>query len=69
MAKSSDIYHKPTDTQQYLHFRSHHPKNYIKSIPYTVAHRIHTIINYENLKKHASKNYTQPYTREDIQQH
>ena len=24
----TDIYHKPTDTQQYLHFRSHHPKNY-----------------------------------------
>ena len=22
----SDIYHKPTDTQQYLHFKSHYPK-------------------------------------------
>ena len=22
----TDIYHKPTDTQQYLHFRSQHPK-------------------------------------------
>ena len=21
-----DIYHKPKDTQQYLHFKSHHPK-------------------------------------------
>ena len=27
-----DIYHKPTDTQHYLHFKSHHPQNYIKSI-------------------------------------
>ena len=48
---TTDIYHKPTDTKQYLHFRSHHPKNCIKSIPYTLAHRIHTIIIDKNLKK------------------
>ena len=47
----TDIYHKPTDTQQYLHFKSHHPKNCIKSIPYTLARRIHTIITDKNLKK------------------
>ena len=64
----TDVYHKPTDTQQYLHFRSPHPKNCIKSIPNNLARRIHTIIIDKNLKKHASKNYTQPYTREDIQQ-
>ena len=40
----TDIYHKPTDTQQYLHFKSHHFKDCIKSIPYTLAHRIFTII-------------------------
>ena len=34
----TDIYHKPTDNQQYLHFR-----NYKKFIPYTLARRIHTI--------------------------
>ena len=28
------VYHKPTNTQQYLHFKSHPPKT-IKSIPYT----------------------------------
>ena len=22
----TDIYHKPTDTQEYFHFRSHHPQ-------------------------------------------
>ena len=66
----TDIYHKLTDTQQYLHFKSHHPKNCIKSIPYTLACRIHTIIMDKNLKKKlALKNYTQPNTREDTQQH
>ena len=65
----TDIYHKPTDTQQYLHYRSHHSQNCIKSIPYTLTRRIHTIITDKNLKKHASKNYTQSYTREVIQQH
>ena len=40
----TDINHKPTDTQQYLHLKSYHPKNCIKSIPYTLARRIHIII-------------------------
>ena len=47
----TDIYHKPTDPQQYLHFKSHHPKNCIKSIPYSLARRIHTMIMDKNLKK------------------
>ena len=48
---STDIYHKPTGTQQYLHLKSHHPKNCIKSISYTLARRIHTITMDKNLKK------------------
>ena len=44
----TDIYHKPTDTQQYLHFKSHHSKN---CIPYTLSHRIHTITMDKSLKK------------------
>ena len=41
----ADIYHKPTDTQQSFHFKSYPPKkNCIKSIPYTLARKIHTII-------------------------
>ena len=47
----TDICQKPTDTQQYLWFKSHHPKNCIKSIPCTLARRIHTIITDKNLKK------------------
>ena len=47
----TDIYCKPTDTQQYLHFNSHHPKNCIKSTPYPLACRICTIITNKNLRK------------------
>ena len=47
----TDIYYKPTGTQQYLHFNIHHPKNCIKSIPYTLTCRIYTIITDKNLRK------------------
>ena len=47
----TDINHKTTDIQQYLHFNSHHPKNCIKSIPYTQARRMGTIISNKNLRK------------------
>ena len=47
----SDINHKPTDTQQYLHFNSHHPKNCLKSIPYILARRICTIVTNKKLRK------------------
>ena len=49
--KTTDIYHKPTDTQQYLHFNSHHSKNCLKSIPYSLACRICTIITNKKLRK------------------
>ena len=65
----TNIYYKPTDTHQYLHFKSYHTENCIKSIPYTLIHRIHTIIMDKNKNKLALKIYTQLYTRDDIQQH
>ena len=43
-----DIYQ---DTQQYLHFNSHHPQNCLKSTPYTLAWRICTIITNKKLRK------------------
>ena len=53
------IYHKLTGTQQYIYFNSHHPKNCIKFIPYTLAHWIYIIITnkipskeLQNPKKH-----------------
>ena len=47
----TDIYHKPTDTQQYLHFNSNHPQNCLKSIPYILARSICTIITKKKLRK------------------
>ena len=39
MAKLSDIYHKPTDTQQHLHLKSHpHQKKKKKML-----HKIHPL--------------------------
>ena len=56
----TDINHKPTETQQYLHSKNQPRKNCIKSTPYTLAHRIHTIFTVKNFKKRALKNYIQP---------
>ena len=48
---NTDIFHTITDTQQYLHFKGHHTKNCIKSIPYTLARRICTIVTNKDLVK------------------
>ena len=47
----TDIYHKRTDTQQYLNFNSYHLKECMKSIHYTLAHRICTTTTNKNLRK------------------
>ena len=54
----TDIYHKQSDIQRYLHFRSHRPKNCIKSIPYTLVRKIYTIIPDKNLKKNTPQRTT-----------
>lgn len=41
----TDIYYKPTDTQQYLHFKSCHPRHTKINIPYNLARRICTIVS------------------------
>ena len=55
----TDIYDKPTNIQQYIHFKSHHSKSCIKSIPYTLARWILTIVtnNTPPLDKSTHKNY------------
>ena len=58
-----DIYYKPTDTHRCLPFSSNHPKHCKKNIPFTLAHRICTIVenteakmkHLENLKMNLSK--------------
>lgn len=47
---STDIYFKPTDTQQYLHFGSCHPRHTKRSIPYNLARRICTIVSDDDTK-------------------
>ena len=47
----TDIFHKPTDTKSYLHFKSCHPRSTKTNIPYNLARRICTIIIEPNLRK------------------
>ena len=48
----TDIFHKPTDTKQYLHFRSCHPRATKFNIPYNLARRICTIVTEPSLRKY-----------------
>lgn len=41
----TDIYHKPTDTKQYVHFSSCHPHHTKVNIPFNLARRICTIVS------------------------
>ena len=41
----TDIYYKPTDTLNYVPFKSSHPKHTLKNIPYSHAKRLCTIID------------------------
>ena len=44
----TDIFYKTTDTHQYLHFKSCHPKACKNNIPYNLARRICTIVSDKN---------------------
>ena len=45
----SDIYHKSTDTQQYLHFMSNHAKDGIKSITLNILNEYRLIYSQKNI--------------------
>ena len=47
----TDIYYKPTDTKQYLHFRSSHERHVKTNLPYSLARRICTIVIDPNLRR------------------
>ena len=47
---TTDIYYKSTDTHQYLHFGSSHPRHIKRAIPYNLARRICTIVSEEETK-------------------
>lgn len=46
----TDVYYKPTDTHQYLHFNSCHTRHTNRAIPYNLSRRICTIVNDESVK-------------------
>ena len=47
---STDIYRKPTDSQQYVHFKSCHPPHTKQNIPFNLARRICTIVENKELR-------------------
>ena len=52
---STDVYHKPTDTHQYLNFKSCHPQHVKKAIPYSQALRLKRICDSEDVYKRREK--------------
>ena len=46
----TDIYHKPTDTKQYLDFNSCHPRHTKINVPYNLARRICCIVTNSELR-------------------
>lgn len=46
----TDIFYKTTDTHQYLHFNSCHPRHTKRAIPYNLARKTCTIVNSETVK-------------------
>ena len=44
----TSIYHKPTDSFNYLHFASNHPAHIKRNIPYSLARRIKGIVSRKN---------------------
>ena len=46
----TDIYHKTTDTKQYLHFKSAHERHIKTNLPYCLARRVCAIVSDENLR-------------------
>ena len=47
----SDIYNKPMDSKRYVPFTSNHPKHCLTNILFSLARRICTIVENENVEK------------------
>ena len=50
-----DIYNKPADSKQYVPFISNHPQHCLTNITFSLARRICTIAENENVKKKCFK--------------
>lgn len=60
----TDIYHKPTDARQYLHYRSCHPRHIKNNVPYNLARRVCTIVSDPVLKSERLKELKYHLTRQ-----
>ena len=59
----TDIYHKETDSKQYLNFKSCHPKHTKLSIPYNLARRVCTIVSNPDKKAQRLKELSESLTK------
>ena len=59
----TDIFHKVTDSQQYLNFNSCHPKHTKINIPFSLARRLCTIVSDETLLPARLKELSQTLTK------
>ena len=55
-AIDTEIYHKPTDTEQYLNWNSHHPVSQKIGLVKTLYYRAETLISSEEAKKKEKEN-------------
>ena len=46
-----DIYKKPIDSKRYVPFTSNHPRHCLTNIPFSLARRICTTVENENVKE------------------
>ena len=51
-----DIYNKPTDSKRHVSFTSNHPRRCLINVPFSLARRISTTFDNENVKEKCSKN-------------
>ena len=63
-----DIYNKPTDSKRYVPFTSNHPRHCLTNIPFSLAKRICTSVENENVKRKRFKELKKKFARTKIPQ-
>ena len=61
-----DIYNKPTDSKRYVSFTSNHPRHCLTDILFSLARRICTIVENENVKEKLFKELKKNIARTKI---
>ena len=65
---TTDIFYKPTDTFQYLHFTSCHPVHTKKNVPFNLARRICTIVEEQDTTRERLEDLKKKPTRQNYPQ-